>query len=69
MHARQHGEGLSASTGSRGACLRCGLFDRHAHTASSRSARWRPDRANATGASFGKFMRCAYRAPVQGEQS
>ncbi|RQU87473.1 hypothetical protein DF133_20420 [Burkholderia cenocepacia] len=69
MHSRQHGEGLSASTGSRGACLRCGLFDRHANTALHRSATYRPDRANAMGAGFGRFKRRACRAPVQGEQS
>ncbi|AQQ25716.1 hypothetical protein A8E97_22300 [Burkholderia cenocepacia] len=69
MHARQHGEGLPASTGSRGACLRCGLFDRHAHTALRGSARGRRNRANATGPGFGRFKRRACRAPVQGEQS
>ncbi|RQV82716.1 hypothetical protein DF160_12480 [Burkholderia anthina] len=69
MHSRQHGEGLQDTGGSRGACLRCGLFGRHAHTARRRSARRRPNRANAIGAGFGRFKRRACRAPVQGEQS
>ncbi|RQS95264.1 hypothetical protein DF048_12105 [Burkholderia seminalis] len=69
MHSRQHDEGLRDAGGSRGACLRCGLFDRHADTAVHRSARSRPRRANALGAGFGTFKRRACRAPVQGEQS
>ncbi|NTZ10238.1 hypothetical protein FCJ60_32010 [Burkholderia metallica] len=69
MHSQQHGEGLQAPTGSRGACLRCGLFDRHANTSVRRSATYRPDRASAMGAGFGRFKRRASRAPVQGEQS
>ncbi|OXI39055.1 hypothetical protein CFB49_28140 [Burkholderia sp. AU17457] len=69
MHFRQHREGLPASTGSRGACLRCGLFDRHANTALRRSATCRLDRTNAMGTGFGRFKRRACRAPIQGEQS